>query len=223
MAAVLAIAVAAVVPAAGGHGSAAAAATRIAGQRESRAMLAGIPQDGIALGSAAAPVTLRVFADLQCPYCRRFALQTLPLIVRDYVRPGKVRIEYEDIAFLGPDSEKAAAAAAAAGQQDRLWHFVDLVYFNQGPENTGYVTRGFVHRLYRAVPGLNVARAETARRRAPATRATARPRRLAARYGVSATPSFLVGPTGGPYQQLQATVGYDGYRRALDAVLGRTS
>ena len=49
-------------------------------------MLAGIPQSGIHLGSPSAPVRLVEFADLQCPFCREYTLQTLPQLVQDYVR-----------------------------------------------------------------------------------------------------------------------------------------
>ncbi|MGO9753511.1 MAG: hypothetical protein ACLP22_18780, partial [Solirubrobacteraceae bacterium] len=41
--------------------------------------------------------------------------------------------------FIGPDSVAAGRAAAAAAEQDKLWNFVDLMYLNQGEENTGYV------------------------------------------------------------------------------------
>src|ERR1700720_4049744 len=101
-----------------------AASGTIPGQQESAAMLAGIPQHNIALGDPKAPVPHLEFAGLRRPFCKEFALQTLPLIVRDYVRTGKVRIQYEDLAFLGPQSKVAAAAAAAAGEQNKLWNFV---------------------------------------------------------------------------------------------------
>ena len=70
-------------------------------------MLAGIPQNGIYLGNANAPVRLVEFADLQCPFCREYTLQTLPQLVQDYVRSGKVRMEFRDLAFLGKDSVTA--------------------------------------------------------------------------------------------------------------------
>ena len=38
------------------------------------------------LGSPSAPVTLVEYGNLQCPICRAFAVDTLPMIIRDYVR-----------------------------------------------------------------------------------------------------------------------------------------
>ena len=108
-------------------------------------MLAGIPQSGIYLGSPSAPVRLVEFADLQCPFCREYTLQTLPQLVQDYVRSGKVRMEFRDLAFLGKDSVTAGRHAAAAGEQNKLWNFIDVFYFNQGEENSGYVTPSFLH------------------------------------------------------------------------------
>ena len=40
------------------------------------------------------------------------------------------------MAFLGPESE-TGLRGLAAGQQDKLWHVVDLLYRNQGHENSG--------------------------------------------------------------------------------------
>src|SRR4051794_38023491 len=78
------VVVAAIVISGGGGGNAnsrPAAAQKtsgaIPGQKESAAMLAGIPQKDIFLGSPSAPVQLVEFADLQCPICREYTLQTL--------------------------------------------------------------------------------------------------------------------------------------------------
>ena len=127
-----------------------AATGTIPGQKESAEMLAGIPQSGIHLGSPSAPVRLVEFADLQCPFCREYTLQTLPQLVQDYVRSGKVRMEFRDLAFLGKDSVTAGRHAAAAGEQDKLWNFIDVFYYNQGEENSGYVTPSFLHSIDKA-------------------------------------------------------------------------
>jgi protein-disulfide isomerase len=60
----------------------------------------------------------------------------LPVLIHDYVREGKLRIVFRGLTFIGPDSEKALRAALAAGEQNRLWHVVDLFYRHQGPENS---------------------------------------------------------------------------------------
>jgi protein-disulfide isomerase len=228
LAVALALVVVLVVASSGGGGSApgtarpSAAGKGAAGGRDVAAMLKGIPQDGIVLGRRDAPVTLVEFADLQCPFCRDYALQVFPLVVRDYVASGKVRVEFRDLAFLGPDSTKAARAAAAAGGQDKLWNFVDLFYFNQGEENSGYVTDAFVDRLFRAIPGLDVAKAKAAAARGAGSGDVDAGRRLADRHGIDGTPAFLYGRTGGTMKPLKSeSLELADFRRALDPLVGR--
>ena len=115
-------------------------AQALGGVAEVTPLLDGIPQDGTALGRPDAPVTLVEYADLQCPYCAHWAIGALPTLVEDYVRAGKLRIEFRGLAFIGPDSETALRTALAAGRQDRLWHVVEILYANQGRENSGWVT-----------------------------------------------------------------------------------
>src|ERR687895_662573 len=76
---------------------------------------------------AAAPVTLVEFVDLQCPYCREFAVDAFPALVEKYVRTGKVRIELRGLAFLGPDSERGLRAGFAAGRQGRMFDLMELL------------------------------------------------------------------------------------------------
>src|SRR3954447_22514492 len=134
----------------------------VGGAKEHKAappsLFAGIPQSGVALGNPKAPVTMTEFAGLQCPFCRRYTTDVLPTLVRDYVRTGKVKMVFRDIAFLGSDSVTAGRAAAAAGAQGKLWQFVDAFYADQGDENSGYVTDDFVRGIAQKVPGLDVAR-----------------------------------------------------------------
>src|SRR5215208_4457601 len=100
--------------------------------------LAGIRQNGTTLGSADAPVTLVVYEDPQCPYCAQWALGTFPTVVRDFVKTGRVKLEYRGIDILGPDSLKALRAIAATAEQNRLWNMVEALYRLQGAENTGW-------------------------------------------------------------------------------------
>ena len=204
-AALVVVVVAVLVSTSGGGGKTknASSGGGLAGLSETKAMLAGLPQSGDTLGKPNAPVTIYEFADLQCPFCAEFAKNNLPLLVRDYVATGKAKLVYQDMAFIGPDSETAAAAAEAAAQQDKLRYFTNLFYWNQGEENSGYVTDAFIAKLYGAIPGLDVAKAEAARKRAPATNAFDEPRALSKQYGVSTDADLRRRPDRGDAEDAQ--------------------
>ena len=163
------------------------------GASASAAMLSGIPQHGITLGDPKAPVRVVEFADLQCPFCRDYAVDVLPGIVQKYVRPGKVRMDFRTLAFIGPDSERAGRVAEAAAQQNRLWNLADLVYLNQGKENSGYATDAYLRRIAGAVPGLDTAKVFAARDGAAVSSGLKAASDLATASGVNETPTFLVG------------------------------
>ena len=91
-----------------------------------------------------AKLTVTEFLDLQCPICAEASKQTLPTLINDYVRTGKVKLQARTLHFIGPDSSRAARAAAAAQEQGKLWPFVEAFYAAQGAENSGYVTDGFL-------------------------------------------------------------------------------
>jgi protein-disulfide isomerase len=186
----------------GSTAAGAAAGGPVTGAAYSSRLFAGIPQRGIVLGRADAPVRLVEFADLQCPYCDEYAVRALPTLVNDYVRTGKLQMQFENLSFIGPDSVAAGRVAAAAAQQDRLWNFIDLLYLNQGEENTGYVTSQYLRRLAGAVPGLDVTRALAASQAPAADAALAQATHVAQADGVAATPSFLIGRAGGPLRPL---------------------
>jgi protein-disulfide isomerase len=200
--AIVVVTVAVAVSSSGGSASAASGG-RLTGAALSASLFAGIPQHGTVLGRDTAPVRVVEFADLQCPYCDEYSVQALPTLVRDYVRTGKVSMQFENLSFIGPGSVAAGRAAAAAARQDRLWNFIDLMYLNQGEENTGYVTPEYLRRLLEAVPSLNVTAALKASRAPSADAALMQANDLASLDGIEATPSFLIGKAGGPLRQFE--------------------
>ena len=194
--------------------------TAIAGGPDAEAMLDGIPQDGIALGEADAPVTLVEYADLQCPFCAEWSRTTFPELVQEYVRDGRLRIEFRGLTFIGPESEDALRAALAAGEQGKLWNVVDLIYVNQGAENSGWVTDDFLRAIGEAVPGLDVDRMMEARDSAEATATMEEAAASAQSDGVTGTPAFLLGETGGELSALEiSSLGPEEFRAAIDELL----
>jgi protein-disulfide isomerase len=185
-----------------------------------RGVFAGIPQRGIVLGSAAAPVTLVEVADLQCPYCAEFARLGLPPLVQDYVRTGRVKVVFEGLAFLGPDSTVALRMVLAAGLQDRAWDVIHGLYDRQGAENSGWVTMTALHEVGAAIRGLDVTRM-VRQSRTPSVMRLLRDAERFARLGrVNGTPAFFVGRSGGPLRRVEIqSLTAEALRPALDAAL----
>jgi protein-disulfide isomerase len=187
----------------GGGPTPAATGARVVDAAFSNSLFAGIPQHGLELGSPSAPVRLVEYADLQCPYCGEYATQALPQLVTDYVRTGKVSMEFRNLSFIGPDSVRAGRVAAGAAAQDKLWNFIDLMYLNQGVENTGYATASYLRGLLAAIPGLDVAAAFRASRTPAAGAELSAANADASAHGINSTPSFLIGPAGGTLRLFQ--------------------
>jgi protein-disulfide isomerase len=118
--------------------------------------LSGIPQDGRTLGALTADVTLVEWADPQCPACRLYTEEFFPTVVDEYVRPGRIKTEFQGFPFIGEDSVKAYRFLLAAGEQDKLWDLQEAMYRNQGGENDGWVTDNLIRELGAEIPGLDV-------------------------------------------------------------------
>ena len=185
-------------------------------------LLAGVPQQGLVLGSATAPVTLVEYADLQCPYCAAWTRRTLPVLIADYVRRGRLRIVFHGLAFVGPDSLSALTATLAAGRQNRLWNVLDALYLRQGPENSGWLTDTLLGQVVAGIPGLDSARLDRDRDGAWTKDAMRAAASAATAAGVSSTPSFQIGLTGGPLELVSlSSLDPDGIRPAIEHLLAR--
>ena len=186
-------------------------------------LFAGIEQRGAALGSAKAPVTLVEYADLQCPYCARWALNTLPTLVEKYVRSGKLRIVFSGMAFIGPDSDKALRTVVAAGKEGHLWDVLHGLYLHQGHENAGWVTDELVAQVVAAgIPSLEVGSLLGARWNSTVTSELTRAAQAAQAAGVRGTPAFQIGPTGGRLELVHvSSLTPEGIVPAIEKVLVR--
>jgi protein-disulfide isomerase len=203
--------------AAGGNSSSAAATIPTVGsltnalpnaaavQRE----FAGIPQNGLVLGSAKAPLTMVEYIDLQCPGCRAFETSVAPSIVSEFVRAGKLKIEARPLAFIGPDSIPARKAMIAASQQNRAFNFAQITYANQGTENTGWLNQTFIAHAAASVPGMKVRRVVDDQESSFVTDATNRIDAQATADRVSQTPTLFIGKTGSKLKPVSSTATFD--------------
>jgi len=230
----IALAVAAIVAAAlivgsivltGGNDNSSSAATTaetVGGKPAALALIAGIPEKGTILGDPNAPVRMLQYEDLQCPICKRYTDDAFPAVVNEYVKPGRLRLDFRGLAFLGSDSVKAMRIALAAGKQNKLWDVVGLFYANQGEENSGWVTDAKIDEILAQVPGLNVAKVKKDAQSAAITSQIEQLSAEATQNGVQGTPSFFIARgVNQPYPVQVNSLTPDGFRPVLnDALAG---
>ena len=174
------------------------------GGTEAKSTFAGLPQQGDTLGKASAPVALTVFEDPQCPFCRQWNIDTLPTVVQNYVRTGRIKIVYRGVVVIGDNSLVGLAAIYAAAEQNKLWQMAEALYERQGDENSGWITVPLVRSAAKEI-GLSPAKVVTAMRSATVTSAIRKSVNEARALGINGTPTFAIQKPLGTLQQLQVS------------------
>lgn len=84
-------------------------------------------------GDPNAPITVLEASDFQCPYCRQFWEETLPVLEREYIQTGKIRFIFLNLPLLQihPNAAAAHEFAMCAAVQDKFWPVHDLLYRHQ--------------------------------------------------------------------------------------------
>lgn len=184
------------------------------------AMFAGIPQHGDTVGRADAPATMLVFEDPQCPYCAEWNVNTLPTVLEQYVRTGKLKISFRGIQIVGPNSGPGLRAIVAAGSQNKLWNLNEAMYANQGQENSGWITNDLISQLASDLK-IDAAKLTADANSAATTKTLNAWRAEAAQYRVGGTPTFeILRPPGTPQQLHESSLEPEGFTAALSAALG---
>ena len=84
-------------------------------------------------GVVTAPLTVYELSDFQCPYCRRQALETLPILEREFITTGKVRWIFLNfpLSSIHPNAIAAAEFSLCAARVDHFWPVHDLLFTYQ--------------------------------------------------------------------------------------------
>ncbi|MEU0932168.1 thioredoxin domain-containing protein [Embleya sp. NPDC005971] len=112
----------------------------------------------IRVGSSSAPVTITVFEDFRCPFCKRFETDFGPLLA-DYAEAGKISVDYHIASFLdgklgGTGSVKAANAARCSVDAGKYAGYHAMLFKNQPEESEDGYTAARLLDLAGQVPGL---------------------------------------------------------------------
>lgn len=164
-------------------------------------------------GNLNAKVTIVEFGDYQCPFCGRFYKNTEPKIIEEYVKTGKAKFYWRDLAFLGEESVWAAEAARCANEQGKFWEYHNLLFEKQRGENEGAFAKANLKQFARE-SGLNGSLFDSCLDSGKYRSKVEEERQKAGQLGVNSTPTTFVGG-----QRLVGALLYDAFKEAIDAEL----
>ena len=159
------------------------------------------------IGKADAPLTMVVWEDYQCPFCKAVEVGGIPqikiqpsmgTIVKNYVDTGKLKIVFKDFAFLGNDSITGAEYARAvwATNPDKFYMWREAMFKAQDEEgDKGFGNETTILALIKTIPGLdaNALKAVVAKNKAVYDAAIAADQAEGAKFGIQGTPGFIIG------------------------------
>ncbi len=173
------------------------------------------------IGNPNAPVTIAEWSDYQCPFCKEFEVSTLPQIIQNYVNSGKVRVVFKDFQFLGPDSMVDAEWARSIWKlyPGQFFAWRTAIYSNEPQENSMDASQNlaFLKNTTKSVQGIDVAKvqADVAANQAAYDAQINADKNEAAKFGINATPSFVIGT-----QMIAGAYPYATFQQAIDQMLG---
>ena len=162
-------------------------------QRNSNLSLSTLMSQGSPLlGNPTAPVTIIDFSDFQCYLCARYVKSTEPLINQTYIQSGKVALVFKHLPNRGFDSLGASLAAQCTNDQGKFWHFHQLLYKNQKPIDSGWVSNDNLKELASQISGLNIQQLEECLKNEKYKSFLESDLALASSFGFQDTPSFII-------------------------------
>ena len=169
-----------------------------------------VPSEPIALkgaeilGNRAAPFAVVMYMNYGCGACRRFELETLPGIVTEYLKTGKILLAVQifPLEYRDEASWHEAGLARCASRHGKFWE-AHRVLFDH-PQSLAPV------RLEATARAIGLAPANLAQCAADAQSDTGRDVLAASRLGVRGTPAFFIGRLDEKREHVSVRVAHEG-------------
>jgi len=173
-------------------------------------------------GNQNAPITIIEFSDYQCPFCARFYTQTLPLIMEEYIEPGKAKLVYRDFPIQSshPNAMPAAVAAECANEQGKYWEYHDMLFEKQQEWNKLDVTSAVTtFKQYASDINLTQEKFDSCLDTGKYLEEVRNDLNDGRDYGVDGTPGFFVGNDQIGYVKLSGAQPFESFKRVIDSQL----
>ncbi len=155
--------------------------------------------DGV-LGSKNAKIVMFEYSDFQCPFCRKFFLESFSNIKKNFVDNGKVRFVYKDfpIESLGHTMAYSSAQAALCAKEQGekyFWKVHDAIFRGQNELNPTGTVRFNEEQLYswlENVTGLDVSKVKDCVSSGKYKKVVTSDLDEGQKNGIRGTPSFII-------------------------------
>ena len=188
----------------------AAAPSAAAGPAPAGSAAVPVRADDPVKGNPRAPVTVAVFSDFQCPFCSR-AVPVMKQVEQAYGPQVKLVWKHQPLP-MHPQAVPAALAAEAARQQGKFWEMHDKLFENQRALDPESLER------YAREVGLDLARFRAAQQDPKLKARVEEDQALAARLGISGTPTFLVNG-----ERVVGAQPFEKFKEVIDAQLQKVA
>lgn len=179
------------------------------GAQEPDVDIADVKLDGSPyIGKEDAPVVLAYWFDYQCPYCKAVDVggipqipiePAMPLLIKNYVDAGVLRVVFKNYAFLGPDSDTAALYQRAIWKlyPDKFYEWHEAMFHAQDEEHGGFGDEASIVKLTRGIAGIDAdkVKADVASNTVAYQQMNDADKAEGTAFGISGTPGFITGKT----------------------------
>lgn len=159
------------------------------------------------IGNPDAPVVLAYWSDYQCPYCKAVEIggipqipltPAIPVLIKDYVDTGKLKIVFKDYPFLGNDSITAALYEHAVWElyPDKFYAWRTAMFKAQDEEgDKGFGNEASIVELIKTIPGMDGSKVKAlvAQKKDAYTKSMDEDKQEGTSFGIQGTPGFITG------------------------------
>jgi protein-disulfide isomerase len=144
-------------------------------------------------GSPSAAIWVVEISDFQCPVCKRWHDEVYPVLQREYIVPGHVRLAYVNLPLsMHQHAPAAAEAGLCASAQNKFWPMHDKLFASQERWAAMPSVSAFFDSLAVAT-GVNASEWRDCMKSAVMRRIITADQGRASASGVRSTPTFFVG------------------------------
>ena len=174
------------------------------------------------IGNSNAPITIIEFSDFQCPFCAKFHIQTLPKIMDEYIKEGKVKLVFRDfpIQSIHSNALLASVAAECANEQGKFKEMHDKLFENQNEWSSKDTDNLIIlFNQYSLEMGIEKEKFDSCLKNEKYIKEIQKDLDDGRTYGVSGTPGFFIGNDEMGFIELKGAHPFENFKNVIDTQL----